>query len=226
MTTDERTTGVILRTRLLTETSLIVHWLTVDAGRLATVARGARRPRSAFRGKLDLFHEADLAYRRSSKSELHTLSEVALRETFPALRTDWRRLSQAAYGVALIELSTEMDTPLPGTWGLFRRFLAEVNRSDGSPLPVLALELQHLEDLGLLPDLERDSLGEASRELAEDLLTWEGEEPLAGGGLVEEVWRPLERFLHGFLIHHLGRLPRGRGEALGGGRISDLSKAG
>ena len=88
MTTEERTTGVILRTRLLTETSVIVHWLTVDAGRLATVARGARRPKSAFRGKLDLFHEADLVYRRSSRSELHTLGEVVLRETFPALRGD------------------------------------------------------------------------------------------------------------------------------------------
>ena len=39
----ERSTGLILRTRALTETSLIVHWLTPDLGRLATVAKGARR---------------------------------------------------------------------------------------------------------------------------------------------------------------------------------------
>ena len=36
---DERSIGVILRVRPLTETSLIVHWLTPDLGRVATVAR-------------------------------------------------------------------------------------------------------------------------------------------------------------------------------------------
>ena len=34
---------MILRTRPLTETSLIVHWLTRDFGRISTVAKGARR---------------------------------------------------------------------------------------------------------------------------------------------------------------------------------------
>ncbi|HXA44461.1 MAG TPA: recombination protein O N-terminal domain-containing protein, partial [Candidatus Angelobacter sp.] len=52
-------TGIILRTRPLTETSLIVHWLTPDLGRLATVAKGARRPKSPFAGRLDLFYVAD-----------------------------------------------------------------------------------------------------------------------------------------------------------------------
>ena len=54
---DETAHGIILRTRPLTETSLIVHWLTADHGRLSTVAKGAKRPKSPFRGKLDLFFE-------------------------------------------------------------------------------------------------------------------------------------------------------------------------
>ena len=37
----ESATGLILRTRRLTETSLIIHWLTPDLGRIATVAKGA-----------------------------------------------------------------------------------------------------------------------------------------------------------------------------------------
>ena len=49
---DERAHGVILRIRPLTESSLIVQWLTPESGRLATVAKGARRPKSAFLGKL------------------------------------------------------------------------------------------------------------------------------------------------------------------------------
>src|SRR6185312_16938283 len=72
---DERATGIILRTRLLTDTSLIVHWLTPDCGRIATAAKGARRPKSPFRGKLDLFFEADFSFARSRRSELHILRE-------------------------------------------------------------------------------------------------------------------------------------------------------
>ena len=61
--------GLILRTRPLTETSLIVNWLTPEFGRLATVAKGARRARSPFRGLLDLFYLCDLSFARSRRSE-------------------------------------------------------------------------------------------------------------------------------------------------------------
>src|SRR6266478_1776865 len=97
------TTGLILRIYPLTESSLIVHWLTPDAGRIATVAKGARRPKSPFRGKLDLFYLADLSFVRSRRSELHTLREVSLREPHNFLRKDLGYLQQASYCAALVE---------------------------------------------------------------------------------------------------------------------------
>src|SRR5438445_7798788 len=105
----ERTTGLILRTYPLTETSLIVHWLTPDLGRIATVAKGARRPKSPFRGKLDLFYQADFSFARSRRSELHLLREVSLRETHPRIRQELACLRQVSYGAALLEQATEMD---------------------------------------------------------------------------------------------------------------------
>jgi len=39
----ESAIGLVLRVRPLTETSLIIHWLTPALGRIATVAKGARR---------------------------------------------------------------------------------------------------------------------------------------------------------------------------------------
>lgn len=211
---DERATGIVLRTRLLTETSLIVHWLTAEAGRIATVARGARRPKSPYRGKLDLFHEADLTFRRSARSELHGLGEVVLRETHPALRKDWRRLQQAAYGAAFIEQTVEMDTPVPEVWEEFRGFLGVLSGRTGVGVDtVLALELRLLGVLGLQPDLERNALSPEARRVARDLVgqPWGG----VDAGVVEaSVWRGLEQYLHGFLVYHLGRLPRGRSEAL------------
>src|SRR6266545_4502888 len=110
---DEKTLGLILRTRPLTETSLIVHWLTPELGRIATVAKGARRPKSPFRGKLDLFYEAEFSFSRSKRSELHNLREVMLRDTHSVLREDMARLQQASYASTLIEQTTETETPLP-----------------------------------------------------------------------------------------------------------------
>src|SRR3954462_14375483 len=115
---DERSNGVILRTRALTETSIIVHWLTADQGRIATIAKGARRPKSPFRGKLDLFYEADFSFARSRKSELHTLREVMLREMHSTLRENMGWIQQASYFAALVEQTTEMETPLPKVYQL------------------------------------------------------------------------------------------------------------
>src|SRR5580698_1765592 len=109
----ESTHGIILRTRPLTETSLIVHWLTPDLGRIATVAKGARRPKSPFAGKLDLFYAADFSFSRSRQSDLHNLREASLRETHAALREDILKLQQAGYAAAFIEQATEMEAPLP-----------------------------------------------------------------------------------------------------------------
>src|SRR6266850_4980997 len=89
--------GVVVRTRPLTETSLIVHWLTRDLGRLATVAKGALRSKSPLRGKLDLFYTADFSFSRSRRSELHALREVSLRETHSFFRQELGYLQQASY---------------------------------------------------------------------------------------------------------------------------------
>ncbi len=56
----EHARGTIIRLTKLTETSLIVHWLTENDGLIKTVARGARRAKSSFAGRIDLLLLADL----------------------------------------------------------------------------------------------------------------------------------------------------------------------
>src|SRR5258708_14951215 len=119
----ENAIGLVLRTRPVTETSLIVHWLPPEFGRLATVAKGARRPKSPFRGKLDLFYLVDFSFSRSRRSELHSLREVSLLEPHAALRHDLAYLQQAAYCVRLLEQTTETETPLESIFELLRGFL-------------------------------------------------------------------------------------------------------
>lgn len=204
--------GIVVRTRPLTDTSLIVHWLTLSAGRIATVAKGARRSQSPFAGKLDLFYEADFSFSRSRRTDLHTVREVQLHETRAAIRGDLLRLSRAAYACAFIEQVTEVETPLPGVYHLLRAFLDTLCRRESSAQAVLAFELKLLEELGLQPDIPAVNLAPGTKKIAA-LLTRKdfsaAEIVKATPAQVEEM----RQFLHGFLIFHLGKLPRGRARA-------------
>ncbi len=211
---NETSAGLILRTRLLTETSLIVHWLTPGLGRLATVAKGARRPKSPFRGKLDLFYSADFSFRRSRRSELHTLTEVALRDTHSALREDLDRLQQASYCAALIEQTTETETPVPAIFELMRGLLDHLSARPAAPRTVFAFELKLLRELGLTPDLERGRLKPETVRLVEALASADWPQLASLQADAAQVTE-LRQFLHGFLIYHLDRVPKGREAAVG-----------
>jgi DNA repair protein RecO (recombination protein O) len=208
-----RTTGLILRTYPLTETSLIVHWLTSDLGRIATVAKGARRPKSQFQGKLDLFYLADFSFHRSRRSELHTLREVSLCEIHSALREDLAHLQQAAYASALIEQTTETETPLPQIFQLFRCFLAHLVTQPAQPLNIFAFEIKLLHELGLMPDFRRTKLSAGSQQLLGRLIEMDWT-ALPNLKLSEAQAHAIRRFLHEFLIYHLGKIPKGREESV------------
>lgn len=205
----ESATGLVLRTYPLTDTSLIVHWLTPNFGRIATAAKGARRPNSPFRGKLDLFYLCDFNFYRSRSSDLHTLKEVSLRDTHPALRHEMRYLQQAAYCAELIEQSTETETPLPGVYQLLCDLLEHLPQQPPRPQTIFAFELKLLQQLGLKPNPEKMRLSPGTLQVARALL--EQDWPtLSRLKLSEAQVTELRQFLHGFLIYHLGRIPKGR----------------
>jgi DNA repair protein RecO (recombination protein O) len=126
----QSTAAILLRKRKLSDTSLIVSWCTESLGCIQTVAKGARRPKSPFAGKLDLFFENEIQIAPARKSNLHTLTEVTLRKTFSGIRQHYLRMQTAAYFVELIELSTERDHDEPQLFALLRRAFAYLDQSD------------------------------------------------------------------------------------------------
>ena len=209
----EATVGLILRTRPLTETSLIVHWLTPDLGRVATVAKGARRPKSPFHGQLDFAYNCDLNFARSPRSELHTLREVIVRNSHEKLRRELGWLQQAAYAAALIEQTTETETPLPEIFALFASLLDFLPQQPPKPRTVFAFELKLLHELGLEPDASETKLSSKTQGLLTDLADLDWAALLKLQPTAAQVCE-LQKFLHGFLIFHLDRLPKGRQAAL------------
>src|SRR4029453_5345237 len=90
-------------------------------GCVQAMAKGASRQKSPFAGKLDLFFEAEISIVRSRKSDLHTLTEVVVKNPFPAIRSNYLPPRSAAYFVELIEICTERDHREPELFGLLRR---------------------------------------------------------------------------------------------------------
>jgi DNA repair protein RecO (recombination protein O) len=221
----ETATGLVLRTRLLTETSLIVHWLTPGLGRLATVAKGALRPKSPFRGKLDLFYRADFSFSRSRRSDLHILREVNLHETYPVLRQELASLRQACYCAVLIERATETETPLPAVFDLMLGLLRYLGAHAAQPQAVFAFELRLLSELGLQPDLEQSKLNPGTRLLVQAFREQQWDR-LARLSPSQAQVAELSRFLNDFLIYHLGRLPKGRDAALAPALSASVSNLG
>ncbi len=211
---DITTRGIVLRVRPLTESSLILHWITPDYGRIATVAKGARRPKSPFRGVLDLFHEAQIGIRKSRRSSLHLLREAALVDGHTTLRREWLHLQQASYAAALIEQSTEEESPLHEVYALYSGFLGHLSNSLSGPNAMMAFELRYLDRVGLRPPLDRAGLSPGTQRILASLST------SAWGELHRLELAPAEHaeargFLGDFLSFHLGRVLPNRASALG-----------
>ena len=136
------------RTRL-SDTSWIVSWLTEERGRLKTAAKGARRPRSPFAGKLDLFFLDEISYAASRSSDLHALREVVLVRPFDGLRADYLRTQLAAYFVELIELVTEAEHPVPELFDLLLRALGYLDGGRPTQRAMLHFEKELVRLLGI-----------------------------------------------------------------------------
>jgi DNA repair protein RecO (recombination protein O) len=138
----ESTEAILLRKRKFSDTSLIVSWCTESFGCVQTVAKGARRPKSPFVGKLDLFFEAEISIVRSRKSDLHTLTEVVLKNPFPGIRSNYLRTQTAAYFVELIEICTERDHREPELFSLLRRAFSYLDANDPTARAVVHFDTE------------------------------------------------------------------------------------
>ncbi len=209
----KRTHGFILRTRPLTDSSLVVHWLTAEYGRLATVAKGARKIGSIFAGKLDLAFECEFSYQPARRGHLHLLREIRLDNPHSDLRKEYAYLTQIAYAISLIEQTTETDTPIPEIFELFSGFIRHLTLQPAQARNIYAFELKLLTLHGLEPDIVQSSLPDAARPLIERLTQedWLGIAALKGP---KEHVRIIRSFLHDYLTQQWGAVLKGRDSAL------------
>ena len=158
-----QTHAILLRRTRLTETSLIVTWLTPEYGRIKTVAKGALRPKSQMTGILDLFHLCDIQFQPARSGDLHGLREALLLNPFSGVRTEYPRIALGAYAVELIERCTEPNAPLPEIFDLLERALRFLDTHEASRRALLHFESELVRLLGItqpdvLPEVSLEGL--------------------------------------------------------------------
>jgi DNA repair protein RecO (recombination protein O) len=146
----ERAEAVVLRLHPVTESSLIVTWFTREFGKLKTLAKGARRPKGPFRGKIDLFYRDEILFLRSRRSDLHLLHDCFLEDPHRKLRGSVRTLAAASYATELVEIATEAEDP---NAKLFELLVAVLDSLEGAvnAAVVIWFELQVLAATGWAP---------------------------------------------------------------------------
>lgn len=142
--------GTLIRRSPLTETSLIVHWCTHENGIVKTVAKGARRPKSTFAGKLDLFFLCEVEIHPAKSGDLHILKDLTIERARLGLRKNYLQTLVASYFVKLVDRVSELETPLPEIADLLDRGLNYLEENDADWRAVLHFEKQLAALLGVI----------------------------------------------------------------------------
>jgi DNA repair protein RecO (recombination protein O) len=169
--------GYVLHTYPYKETSLIVEVFTRRFGRVAVLARGARRPRSAMRGVLLSFHPLRLSW--SASAELGNL-----------ISAEWAGALQPLAGQGLMcgfyvnELVMRLlprDDPHEALFDTYMQCLEQLSADHPYAVVLRAFEKRLLAELGYAPLLDKDA---ASRPIdPEGLYVYEPERgPLPASG--------------------------------------------
>ncbi len=201
-----KTEAVVLRSLRYGEADRIMHLYTPARGRLSAIAKGVRRARSRFGGRLEPFFRLQIEL-HEGRGELLTVTGAQTVEGHSRLRGDARALDAAARACDAVGRLFETGEPHPGVYNLLCRQLALLDEQAGGGGAAaeragsLSFRLKLLLAAGLAPQLGAcANCGEP-----EHLVGFSG----AAGGVVcgacEAGSFAIDEQAHGFMTAALGR---------------------
>lgn len=118
-----KTEAVVLRSIRYGDADRILHLYSRSRGRIGAIAKGARRPKSRFGGRLEPFFRLDLVL-HEGRGELLTVTNVATVDGFPRLRASGPALGAAARACDAVLRLLDTTEPNPPAYNLLCRYLA------------------------------------------------------------------------------------------------------
>ena len=196
-----RSEAVVLRSLRYGEADRILHLYTPMRGRIGAIAKGVRRTRSRFGGRLEPFSHVDLQL-HEGRSDLLTITGADTIHAHAGLRDDASALDAAARSCDAVARMFESGDPHPEVFHLLcnELRLLEDGPARATLANQLAFRLKLLVAAGLAPQLSAcASCGER-----EHLVGFSG----AAGGVVCEACEAsafaLDETAHTFMVEALG----------------------
>jgi len=194
--------AVVLRSLRYGEADRILHVYTPHRGRLSAIAKGVRKARSRFGGRLEPFSRVELQL-HEGRSDLLTVTGADSVDLHPRLRDDARTLDSAARACDAVSRLFATDEPHPPVFNLLCVELAllDADAAHATAANQLAFRLKLLLAAGLAPQLAGCTTCGEQEHLA-------GFSGAAGGvvcGACEGSGFPLGEDAHAFMVEALGR---------------------
>jgi DNA repair protein RecO (recombination protein O) len=118
-----KTEAIVLRSIRYGEADRILHLYSAQRGRVGAIAKGARRPKSRFGGRLEPFFRLDLLL-HEGRGELLTVTQAATVDGYPRLRGSAAALGAGARACDAVLRLLDSAEPNPPAYNLLCRYLA------------------------------------------------------------------------------------------------------
>jgi DNA repair protein RecO (recombination protein O) len=118
-----KTEAVVLRSIRFGEADRVLHLYSSTRGRVGAIAKGSRRPRSRFGGRLEPFFRLDLVL-HEGRGELATVTAAATLDGHPRLRESGAALDAAGRACDAVLRLLDSAEANPAAYNLLCRYLA------------------------------------------------------------------------------------------------------
>jgi DNA repair protein RecO (recombination protein O) len=215
--TTVKTEAVVLRSIRYGEADRILHLYSKTRGRLGAIAKGARKPKSRFGGRLEPFFRLDLVL-HEGRGDLLTVTSATTVDGYPRLRSSGPALTAGARACDAVLRLLDSAEANPPAYNLLCRYLALLDDADEPRAAGLETALSFRLKLALVAGFAPELASCARCGEAEHLAGFSG----AAGGVVcggceagaFELTEEAHRFMVEGLARPLNEAPEGDPRAL------------
>jgi len=168
--------AICIRAVDYSETSQVVTLFGRLSGKIRAIAKGSKRPKSAFEGPIEPLSFGDIVFSGSHKDKLATLTEFQPQPVGGELRRNLAALQSALLAAELLDSLTEDYDPHTALFDHFLRFVQDLEEGKTGPdrrdimIRLVLFQFVLLHEAGLQPILNvcancKRSLGADGREV-------------------------------------------------------------